>query len=204
MERKFKVGDRVRIRQWDDMEKEFGLIGSSYINCACYFTKAMKYLCGKKALIKGIEDKKVILVFDDNCGAGWNFSTDMLESIKNECIVIYRKGQEVIALNKATGEKAVAKCCPEDTFDFKIGSKLAFERLMEEKQVFLEEFEKDKIYVFRKELAISITPLCEGDCWVEKCDGKVVDVKDSQNGWIDGYEINPIWCEEIGFKKEEV
>lgn len=26
MKNKFKVGDRVRIRQWDDMVKEFGLI----------------------------------------------------------------------------------------------------------------------------------------------------------------------------------
>lgn len=28
---KFKVGDRVRIRQWDDMEKEFGLDSGCWI-----------------------------------------------------------------------------------------------------------------------------------------------------------------------------
>ena len=48
---------------------------------------------------------------------------------KNECIVIYRKDNKVIALDKSTGEKAVAKCSPEDKFDFKTGAKLAFERL---------------------------------------------------------------------------
>lgn len=48
----------------------------------------------------------------------------------DECIVIFRKDREVIALDKSTGKKAVAKCSPEDTFDFKVGAKLAFERLM--------------------------------------------------------------------------
>jgi hypothetical protein len=49
---------------------------------------------------------------------------------KNESIVIYRKDNEVVALNKATGETATARCNPIDTFDFNIGAKLAFERLM--------------------------------------------------------------------------
>lgn len=48
----------------------------------------------------------------------------------NETIVIYRKGNEVIALDKKTGKKAIAKCSPEDAFDFNIGAKLAFDRLM--------------------------------------------------------------------------
>lgn len=48
---------------------------------------------------------------------------------KNNTIVIYQKGNEVIALDKRTGKKAVAKCDPRDTFDFNIGAKLAFERL---------------------------------------------------------------------------
>lgn len=52
------------------------------------------------------------------------------KSYYNETIVIYRKDNEVIALDKATGKKAIAKCSPEDTFDFNIGAKLAFERLM--------------------------------------------------------------------------
>ena len=49
--------------------------------------------------------------------------------VKPETIVIYRKGNEVIAHNKATGKKGVAKCKPEDTFDFTVGAKLAFDRL---------------------------------------------------------------------------
>lgn len=55
-----------------------------------------------------------------------------LEPVKNETIVIYRNGQEVIALDKVSGKKASAKCSPEDAFDFTTGAKLAFSRLMDE------------------------------------------------------------------------
>ena len=48
---------------------------------------------------------------------------------KPETIVIYRKGNETIALDKTTGKKAVAKCSPDDTYDFMTGAQLAFERL---------------------------------------------------------------------------
>lgn len=48
----------------------------------------------------------------------------------SECIVIYRRGNEVIALNKIDGSKAVAKCNPYDDFDFTVGAKLAFQRLV--------------------------------------------------------------------------
>jgi len=52
------------------------------------------------------------------------------EHNSKDCIVIYRKGSETIALNKATGEKAVAKCSPDDTYDFNTGARLAFDRLV--------------------------------------------------------------------------
>ena len=51
---------------------------------------------------------------------------------QNETIVIYRKDNKVIALDKSTGEKAEAKCNPADEFDFRTGAKLAFNRLMGE------------------------------------------------------------------------
>ena len=55
-----------------------------------------------------------------------------IELINNETIVIYRKDDKVIALDKRTGKKTEAKCHPDDEFDFRIGAKLAFERLLEE------------------------------------------------------------------------
>lgn len=50
----------------------------------------------------------------------------------NETIVLYRKDNRVIAFDKSTGEKAETICSPEDTFDFHIGAKLAFQRLLGE------------------------------------------------------------------------
>ena len=58
--------------------------------------------------------------------------SNTLKPVKNECIVVYRKDDEVIALDKSTGEKAIARCHPDDKFDFKIGAKVAFERLIGE------------------------------------------------------------------------
>jgi hypothetical protein len=49
-----------------------------------------------------------------------------------EMIVIYRKDNKVVALDKATGKEGVARCAPEDTFDFETGAKLAFKRLVGE------------------------------------------------------------------------
>lgn len=49
---------------------------------------------------------------------------------KKDTIVIYRNDNRVIALDKSTGEKAEARCNPTDKFDFHIGARLAFDRLM--------------------------------------------------------------------------
>ena len=56
--------------------------------------------------------------------------SDMLKKVGSETIVIYRKDNKVIALDKSTGEKAETKCNPADEFDFRTGAKLAFSRLM--------------------------------------------------------------------------
>ena len=59
-----------------------------------------------------------------------SFAYDLEKLNYNETIVIYRKDNEIIALDKSTGEKALAKCNPNDEFDFHAGAKLAFQRLM--------------------------------------------------------------------------
>lgn len=83
-EPKFKVGELVRIRQWDDMVKEFGTKFTGLVNCKCYFTVAMKPLCGKYAEItKNHDDGRVILRFF-NCekeNTCWSFHTDMIEKV---------------------------------------------------------------------------------------------------------------------------
>ena len=83
-EPKFKVGELVRIRQWDDMAEEFGINSWGAIICQCWLTVAMKPLCGKYAEITKIrDDGKVELRFFncDDSVENWNYSTDMIEKV---------------------------------------------------------------------------------------------------------------------------
>ena len=68
----------------------------------------------------------------ENIGKTINVHPEFFDFVerKNETIVIYRKGNEVVALDKSKDKKAIAKCSPEDSFDFYTGAKLAFNRLM--------------------------------------------------------------------------
>ncbi|MBO5969444.1 MAG: hypothetical protein J6S14_13200, partial [Clostridia bacterium] len=50
---------------------------------------------------------------------------------KNTAIVIYRKGDDTIALDKDTGKTAKATCSKDDEYDFYTGAKLALGRLTE-------------------------------------------------------------------------
>lgn len=78
----FKVGDKVRIRQWDDMAKEFG-VNYGFINVGTnIFTYAMKYLCGKIAIIKATGANNLVrLEFKGNVDDTdyWVYTTDMIE-----------------------------------------------------------------------------------------------------------------------------
>ena len=83
-EPKFKVGELVRIRQWDDMAKEFGTADDDVILCESRFIKEMYPLCGLYAEIVGLnKDGRVGLKFFNCCGlnTGWEYSTDMLEKV---------------------------------------------------------------------------------------------------------------------------
>ena len=78
-----KEGNIIKIRQWDDMEEEYGLIGIDSINCECAFTDNMRNLCGSEIKIneKMVEDfKKYKYFFDDS--KTYSISTDMIELIK--------------------------------------------------------------------------------------------------------------------------
>lgn len=77
------VGQRVRIRNWDNMEKEFGLDSSGDIRCPANFITDMKYLCGQTATVKEISDKlgRVFLEFDKPQSRRWNYSPEMIEPL---------------------------------------------------------------------------------------------------------------------------
>lgn len=124
--RKFKVGDRVKVK------KDIVTLNRRTV--------------GKCGTVKELlTDNYCSVEFDEfvgghDCngfakeGHGWNHAEDALDLVKtqNETIVIYRNDNKVVALDKSTGEKAEAKCNPADEFDFRTGAKLAFNRLMGE------------------------------------------------------------------------
>lgn len=117
---KFKVGDKVRI-----------LDGSKIKNYADGWCSSLKRYIGHNSTAIDVLDFADGRVGYKLQGAGFfTFDERSLKRAEQETIVIYRKDNEVIALDKGTDKKAIAKCSPEDTFDFNIGAKLAFDRLM--------------------------------------------------------------------------
>lgn len=118
---RFKAGDRVRVKKFKKRPIYWNDEGE------------MDHLMGKVVEIEGLSSlENCYDVYDSKHHCEWTFRETDLEPV-NETIVIYSKDREVIALDKLTGEKAIARCNPADEYDFHVGAKLAFERLIKEK-----------------------------------------------------------------------
>ena len=103
----FKVGDRVRIRQWDDMEKEFGLNEFGSIDCEYMFTKDMKEFCGKVGTIKGFSPMRGVIFYESYLNeTNYDFSTDMLEPASTITLKQFFDSKEHIGIHCDTKEKA--------------------------------------------------------------------------------------------------
>lgn len=132
----FKVGDKVVIKDWDEMIKEYGLNSWGGIDCHPYsFSTFMKILCGEEATITKIcSNGQVFLEFkkpDLNSFYFLSYCMDMIKYPKeSQNIIIYQKGNKVIAKDKTTNKTGTAICSPEDEFNFNIGASIAFERLI--------------------------------------------------------------------------
>lgn len=50
----YRIGDKVLVRQWSDMEKEFGLNKYGSINTYCHFVSDMSVFCGKVVTINKV------------------------------------------------------------------------------------------------------------------------------------------------------
>lgn len=58
----FKLGDRVRIRDWDDMEREYGTDSDGDIKVPdMSFSRCMRHLCGRYATIRSINRQDNII-----------------------------------------------------------------------------------------------------------------------------------------------
>ena len=67
------TGDVVRVREWDDMEAQYGIHMGS-IPCNLAFTDAMKEICGREFVVKSIDEDEEVY----GHGFGFAISKDML------------------------------------------------------------------------------------------------------------------------------
>lgn len=81
VDRNFKVGDRVEIKTWDEMEKAYGLNPwGSIFHGGTSFSVPMKHLCGRTATITEIINDKFELDFDNKSGdVFWYYMDWMLK-----------------------------------------------------------------------------------------------------------------------------
>lgn len=125
---KFEVGDKVRIaHDYKVVGDKFDVIGG--------WVDGMRHCIGMETIITGFEyDKQACYL--NGCGYLWDVRLlELVEDkrIKPETINIYREGKYTIAKTKVKGivYEGKAACSPEDEYDFTIGAKLAFDRLIE-------------------------------------------------------------------------
>lgn len=72
----------MKVRAWDDMEKEFGLDEGGDIKCRCWFTKQMRPTCGKTMRIESVfEESKIYRLAGD---ITHHFTDEMLEAVADD------------------------------------------------------------------------------------------------------------------------
>lgn len=121
MKHKFHVGDVVKPNKKAD--ENYTITTTSVVREAIV-TELRDYTMEIK-IIKGSYSVGEVFTVEEKY-------FDLVRKAKQETIVIYRNDKKVVALDKTTGKKAEANCNPADEFDFRVGAKLAFNRLMGE------------------------------------------------------------------------
>ena len=124
---KYKVGDKVKVREWDDMAKEFGVDSDGdIIGTGLYlFAKSMKKFCGKTVTIKKIHASSYEI---NEINGAYAFIDEMLEQPQ---LIIEHHGRTTVAhIGKTYG---VARCNPDDKYDAMTGDILAVQRLYAKK-----------------------------------------------------------------------
>ena len=120
---KYKVGDKVKIREDLNVEHLYG--GRAWV------TQGMYNLGGKIATIVDVNECEGVYCIDLDCSYIW--TAEMFENMgeqgAHKSVTINVVENKVIAY--CDSKVGVARCHPEDKFDFYVGAKLALERLEE-------------------------------------------------------------------------
>lgn len=134
---KFKVGDKVRVKEWKDVLKECGVDKDHSSGVVYLIAKAVADVCG---LVFTVTECNETLRYYSISGHNrfcekteLQLIEEVLEPFCDVRIVIATNGKETLARLYEDGEvkkSAKAECSPDDKFDFSVGAKIAFERLM--------------------------------------------------------------------------
>lgn len=116
---KFEVGDKVKIKSWQEMEEEFGLNCAENINCKFTFVKEMEKYCGAVATIRRIDSDGEVELTSTSSNldfSDWTFSTDMIKKTND-----FKTGDKVRINKQATIEdftKNYRNGCQRETLVF--------------------------------------------------------------------------------------
>ena len=125
---RYKVGDKVKVREWGDMAKEFGVYGDGFVvvlSDGCFFRPMCKY-CGKTMTIKAVNGDYYLIGDDEDW---WHFTDEMF--VAQPQLTIEHHGRTTVAhIGKTYG---VARCNPDDKYDAMTGDILAVQRLYAKK-----------------------------------------------------------------------
>ena len=105
---KFKIGDKIVFKSWEQMEKQYGLDIFGNIHTSQTFVKDMKYLCGVKAIITNFTNNRVYLEFDptekevikENEQYSWYYDKQMIKLTKCPQEQIKELVEKINKLNK--------------------------------------------------------------------------------------------------------
>lgn len=105
---KFKIGDEVVFKSWEEMEKQYGLDDDGQIPTKFTFIKDMRCLCGTKAIIKNLTNNRIYLEFDpaekeaikENEKHFWSYDTQMIKLTKCPQELIRELVERINKLNK--------------------------------------------------------------------------------------------------------
>ena len=116
---KYKVGDKVKVRGWDDMASEFDVndFGDIELSQKIDFTKEMKKFCGKIVTIQGHDVDGYYEILED-AEHEFYFSNDMFEDEYTHSILI---GLDIYNFVKELSDKFLG-----DNQDMTDGEKAAY------------------------------------------------------------------------------
>lgn len=155
---KFKVGDKVRVKEWKDVLKVCGIDKDHSSGAVYIIAKAVADACGLVFTVTECDETMRYYSISGHNRFGekteLQLIEELLEPFCDARILITTNGKETLARLYEDGEvkkSAKAECSPDDTFDFSVGAKLAFERLTKNTPA--------KIIIGKKYRVIGCSPL---------------------------------------------